>query len=63
MIISSREAVFLYWAAEGKSSRDIAKIEGTTPEEIEVLVASVVTHLHAKTLEDAIEKARSISLI
>lgn len=63
MIVSSREAICLYWAAEGKSFRDIAQIEGETLEDTAVQFANVMATLKAKTLAEAIEKARLIELI
>lgn len=63
MIVSSREAICLYWAAEGKSLRDIALIEGATIEETAVQFANIMSVLKARTLVEAIEKARLMELI
>lgn len=63
MIVSSREAICLYWAAEGKSLREIALIEGDTLEETAVQFANIMVVLKAKTMADAVEKARLIELI
>lgn len=58
MRISVCEVTCFRWAAERKSLRDIAVLEGLSDEEVTFLVSNALAKLGASTLAEAIENAK-----
>lgn len=50
------EIACLRWIAAGKSSEDIARIEGIEPPEVDALVQRAIIGLEAKSVADALDR-------
>ncbi len=61
--LSSFEIMLLRWVSEGKSIAEIAVIEGSDRVEIQAVLNQVVSTLDARSLREAIEKAKIRNII
>ena len=52
------EKACLLWVSQGKSVADVALLEGKSVAEIERYIERALVSLEAKTIEEALEKAR-----
>ena len=55
-ILSPLEAACLRWIANGKSIRDIARLEGLEPIVVENCLRRAIDGLQAKSIKDAVDK-------
>ncbi|MGV1793545.1 hypothetical protein [Rhizobium sp. A37_96] len=61
--LSSLEIIYLRWASQGKSLSEIVAIEGGNVEDIQTYLDQATLVLDAKSLTEAIRKAKDHQII